>query len=40
MSKKTSTYSLPVRIAALALTILVASSVFTYLVSFIINLFS
>ncbi len=40
MSKKTSTYSLPVRIVALALTILVASSVFTYLVSFIINLFS
>lgn len=40
MSKKTSTYSLPVRIAALALTFLVASGVLTYLVSFIINLFS
>ena len=38
MSKKTSTYSLPVRIAALALTVLVASGAVTYLVTFLIDL--
>lgn len=38
MSKKTSTYSLPVRIAALALTILVASGAVTYLVTLLIDL--
>lgn len=41
MSKKQkSTYSLPVRILAIILTILVASGVVTYLIMFILNLFS
>ena len=40
MAKKKSTYSLPVRIMALALTFLVASGVLTYLVMFFMSLFS
>ena len=40
MAKKKSTYSLPVRIMALVLTVLVASGVLTYLVMFIMSLFS
>ena len=41
MSKKQkSTYSLPVRILAIILTILVASGVVTYLIMFFISLFS
>ncbi len=39
-SKKGSSYSLPTRILAIALTVLVASGVLTYLVLFIVNLFS
>jgi hypothetical protein len=38
--KKGSSYSLPTRILAIALTALVASGVLTYLVWFFINLFS
>ena len=39
MSKKTnSSYSLPVRITAIALTLLVASGTLVYLVMFIMNL--
>ncbi len=38
-SKKKSTYSLPVRILALVMTILVASGVLTYSIIFFMNLF-
>ena len=40
MSKKTkSSYSMPVRVLAIALSVLVASGVVTYLVYFFMNLF-
>lgn len=38
--KKTGTYSLPVRILAIILSILVASGAVTYLIMFLISLFA
>ncbi len=40
MAKNNSSHSLPVRILALVLSILVASGVLMYLVTFIMNLFA
>ena len=40
MAKNKSAHSLPVRILALALSVLVASGVLVYLVTFIMNLFA
>jgi len=37
--KRESTYSLPTRILAVALTILIASGIVTYLILFLISLF-
>ena len=39
MAKKNSTHSLPVRIMAIALTVLVTSGVLVYLVMLLLNLF-
>ncbi|MBQ8214010.1 MAG: hypothetical protein IJZ80_08375 [Clostridia bacterium] len=38
MAKKNSTYSLPVRIMAIAMTVLVSSGVLVYLVMLLLNL--
>ena len=39
MAKKTSSYSLPVRIMAIAMTVLVSSGALVYVIDLIMNLF-